>query len=220
MIILASCRFRFVEKWYSVVPAFLLHREVIQTIIHGVTVKKRNEIIVIIVAACLLSILLPLSPCFAYKSGSATPSCHDDIAATKTEAGTSPDCSPVIYDRERSLEILNGSGAKKINGKWYIFISAAEFEGTLDIPSRWKTISLLISAVESMFNEQAECFLVRIPETDKDKEDLLTGNYPQRLIAASAKPVELPAEEKSSKKWPEYHHPLLYTITVYQLQKD
>jgi hypothetical protein len=178
-------------------------------------VKKVIKFVYFTVVLCVAATFVPFSSTFAYKGGSGIPSCHDDIAVNKTEAGTSPGCTPPILDQETSLDVLKNFGVKKIKGKWYMFISAEEFAGKLDLASRWKSISLLISAVQSLFAEKAECYIVRIPETEDDKEALLAGNYPQKLIAASAKPVDLPDEEKSSKKWPEYHFPLLYTITVY-----
>lgn len=164
---------------------------------------------------CLLTGVFSITSCFAYKGGSGIPSCHDDIAVKRTEPGVSPNCTPPVLDREKSREILENFVVKKIKGKWYIFLSAEDFGGKFDIASRWKAISFLIQAVESISAEQAECFIVRVPETAEEKAALLEGKYPQELIAASAKHVELTEEEKSSKKWPEYHHPLFYKITVY-----
>ena len=156
-----------------------------------------------------------IAPGFAYQGGSGIPSCHDDIAVKRTEPGVSPDCTPPILTEEKSLEILKNFVVKKVKGKWYMFLSAEDFDGKLDVASRWKSISFLIQAVESLFSEQAECFIVRVPETSGEKEALLAGNYPQKLVAASAQHVVLSEDEKSSKKWPEYHHPLFYKITVY-----
>lgn len=177
--------------------------------------KKIHKFLLSAGIVCLVTGVFSITSCFAYQGGSGIPSCHDDIAVKRTEPGVSPDCTPPILDRETSLDILKNFVVKKIKGKWYMFISAEEFEGKLDRPSRWKSISFLISAVESMSAEQAECFIVRVPETSEEKEALLEGKYPQELIAASAKHVELTEDEKSSKKWPEYHHPLFYKITVY-----
>ena len=177
--------------------------------------KKVTKFLSFIVILCVSYTFFSASSTYAYKGGSGIPSCHDDIAVNRTEPGTGPECTPPILDKETSVDILENFGVKKIKGKWYMFISAEEFEGKLDSSSRWKSISLLISAVQSMFAEEAECYIVRIPESEEDKEALLAGTYPQKFRAASAQPVKLSDEEKSSKKWPEYHHPLLYTITVY-----
>jgi hypothetical protein len=177
---------------------------------------KKNKITLLFTGLLFLfSSVFVSTSCLSYQGGSGTPSCHDDIAAQRTEPGTSPDCTPPILDEKKSREIIEGFEAKKIKGKWYIFLSAEEFSGKMDSTSKWKTISLLVSAVESMFAKQEECFLVQIPETEEDKDALLAGNYPQRLIAASATHVTLKDEEKEGKKWPEYHHQLFYTITVY-----
>jgi hypothetical protein len=183
--------------------------------LQGDVVDTVYKITLFSVTVCLLiAISFPAST-YAYKGGSGIPSCHDDIAVKKTEPGTSPKCTPPILDEETSLRILKNFEVKKIKGKWYMFISAEEFEGKFDSASRWKSISFLVSAVESMFAEKAECFIVQVPEAEKDKEALLAGDYPQKFIAASAKPVDLKDEEKSNKKWPEYHHPLFYKIVVY-----
>jgi hypothetical protein len=178
-------------------------------------VKKLYPSLLSAAIVCLLTIVFSITSCFAYQGGSGIPSCHDDIAAKRTEPGVSPNCTPPILTEEKSLDILKNFVVKKVKGKWYMFLSAEEFEGKLDSASRWKSISFLIQAVESMFAEKAECFIVRVPETAEEKAALLEGTYPQELIAASAKYVELTEEEESSKKWPEYHHPLFYKITVY-----
>lgn len=164
---------------------------------------------------CLLTGVFSITSSFAYQGGSGIPSCHDDIAVKRTEPGVSPNCTPPILTEEKSIEILKNLKTNKIKGKVYMFISAEEFEGKFDSSSRWKSISLLTSAVQSLFTGYTECYIVRIPETNEEKESLLAGNYPQKLIAASAKYVELTKEEESKKKWPEYHHPFFYKITVY-----
>jgi hypothetical protein len=177
---------------------------------------KKGQISLLLTGILYLVVCVFVAPsCFAYQGGTGIPSCHDDIAVQRTEPGSSPDCTPPILTEEKSLEILAKFGAKKIKDKWYIFISDEEFSGKLDSPARWKLISLLVSAVESMFAKQEECFLVGIPETEEEKEALLAGTYPQKRIAASAKHVTLTQEEKDGKKWPEYHHPLFYKITVF-----
>ena len=126
--------------------------------------KKIQFFLLLTAAAYLLPPFIVPTTVLAYQGGSGIPSCHDDIAVRRTEPGVSPDCTPPILDMEKSKEILNGFNAKKIKGKWYIFLSAEEFSGKLDSASRWKTISLLVSAVESMFAKQEECYLARIPE--------------------------------------------------------
>ncbi len=177
--------------------------------------KKGHKFLLSAGIVCLLTGVFSITSCFGYQGGSGIPSCHDDIAVKRTEPGVSPNCTPPILDREKSQDILENFVVKKVKGKWYMFLSVEDFEGKFDIASRWKAISFLIQAVESMFAEKAECFIVRVPETAEEKEALLEGKYPQELIAASAKHVELTEEEESSKKWPEYHHPLFYKITVY-----
>ncbi|OKY75832.1 MAG: hypothetical protein BM485_05710 [Desulfobulbaceae bacterium DB1] len=150
----------------------------------------------------------------AFPSGSSIPSCHDDIAANMTAPGTGSECTPTIMSQEKALEILKNFTARKVNKKWYIFISEEEKAGKLDAASRWQTISLMASAVQSMFNENADCLLVRAPATEDEKKALLQGNYPQALIAAEARYVE-GSKDKNEGEWPEYHHHLLYKITVY-----
>ena len=177
--------------------------------------KKGHKFLLSAGIVCLLTGVFSITSCFGYRGGSGIPSCHDDIAVKRTEPGVSPDCTPPILDRETSLDILKNFVVKKVKGKWYLFLSAEDFEGRLDIASRWKSISLLVSAVESMFAEKSDCYIVRVPETSEEKEALLAGNYPQKLVAVSAQHVVLSEDEKSSKKWPEYHHHLFYKITVY-----
>ena len=156
------------------------------------------------------SILFAAFPCFAFKALS----CQDHIAATYDKPGTSPDCLPVIWTKEYAVEFLNKSGAKKINDKWYIFISEKEFSEEVDYSLRWKTISSLVTAVQSLFDEKAECFIVRIPATDEEKAALLEGKYPEKLIAAHGKFAKS-EDEAGIDDWPEYHHHLKYSLTVY-----
>lgn len=184
--------------------------------LQGVDVKRIQFFLLLPAATCLLVSVVMSTASFAYQGGSGIPSCHDDIAVRRTEPGVSPNCTPPILDMEKSKEILDGFNAKKIKGKWYIFLSAEEFSGKLDSASRWKTISLLVSAVESMFAKHEDCYLARIPATEEEKDGLLAGNYPQNLIAASAKHVKMEEKEgEEERKWPEYHHPLFYKIEVF-----
>ncbi|MEW6520627.1 MAG: hypothetical protein AB1461_14575 [Thermodesulfobacteriota bacterium] len=168
---------------------------------------------------CLAGLLLPamfaVPACLAYGNGSGMPSCHDDIAAQNREPGTSPQCTPLLIVGDNALNFLKEFSVRKINGKWYLFISAEEFAGTMDAAARWKTISLLVSAVTSQFGEEADCFIARVPEKKEEKEALLAGRYPPELIAAAAHHVVLSQEQLNSRMWPEYHHHSLYTLTVY-----
>lgn len=176
--------------------------------------QKRQKKISLPLVVLLVIVLFSWSTAFAYRGGSGVPSCHDDLAVNKTEPGTSPLCTPPIIDEETSLKFLKESTVKRIKKKWYLFLSPENFQA-MDAAARWKTISLLISAVESKFGEKADCFIVRIPETSEEKQALLQGDYPQKLTAAGAQRTPLSAEEEKEKKWPEYHHHLLYKITVY-----
>ncbi|MCB2181660.1 MAG: hypothetical protein KQH63_06535 [Desulfobulbaceae bacterium] len=161
-----------------------------------------------------LSLFLPCSPSWAYRSGSGLPSCHDDIASMRTEPGKSPQCAPLILDKDTALKFLKEFKAKKIAKKWFLFLSEQEF-ANLDTKSRWKTISTFVSAVTSNFGEQGDCFIARIPATDEEKKALLAGAYPEKLIAASGVGVEQSDKDAADRKWLEYHHPLLYVLSVY-----
>ncbi|MFH1216779.1 MAG: hypothetical protein V1706_09795 [Pseudomonadota bacterium] len=154
------------------------------------------------------------APVSAFPSGSGIPSCHDDIAANMTTAGTGPECTPTIMSQDKALEFLKNFTARKINKKWYMFISEEEKSGKLDAATRWQTISLMTSATQSMFNDNTDCFIVRAPATDEEIKALKDGVYPQSLIAAEARYVE-GSKDKNEGEWPEYHHHLLYKITVY-----
>ncbi|MBU4263145.1 MAG: hypothetical protein KKC76_14920 [Proteobacteria bacterium] len=166
-------------------------------------------------ASLLMFALAAVPHCHAYGNGSGIPSCHDDIAAKNTGPGTSPECTPLLIVSDKALNFLQEFSVRKINKKWYLFISAEEFAGKMDAVARWKTISLLVSAVTSQFGEEADCFIARVPGKKEEKEALLAGDYPQGLIAAAAHHVVLSEEEQRGKMWPEYHHHSLYTLTVY-----
>jgi hypothetical protein len=166
-------------------------------------------------ASSLMFAMAAVPNCYAYGNGSGIPSCHDDIAAKNTGPGTSPECTPLLIASDNALNVLKEFSVRKINKKWYLFISAGEFAGKMDAVARWKTISLLVSAVTSQFGEEADCFIARVPEKKEEKEALLAGDYPQELIAAAARHVPLSQQEQSGKRWPEYHHHCLYTLTVY-----
>lgn len=168
----------------------------------------------LILACGLLFHLCVTASVSAFPSGSGIPSCHDDVAANKTAAGTGPECTPTIMSQDKALEFLKNFTVRKINKKWYMFISQEEFNGKLDAANRWQSISLMTSATQSMFNDNADCLIARAPETDKEKKALLAGDYPQELIAAEARYVE-GSKDKKEEQWPEYHHHLLYTITVH-----
>jgi len=168
---------------------------------------------------CLAGLLMPamvaVPICHAYGNGSGIPSCYDDLAAKNTAPGAGPECTPLIIDKDNALNFLKEFSVRKINKKWYLFISPDEFAGEMDAVARWKTLSLLVSAVTSQFGEEADCFIARVPEKKEEKEALLAGDYPGELIAAAARHVPLSQEEQSGKKWPEYHHHCLYALTVY-----
>jgi hypothetical protein len=143
-----------------------------------------------------------------------TPSCHDDIALNMKKPGESPLCTPPIIKPEVAKDFLNKFTVKKIQGKWYLFLSSKDFAGEFDVASRWETISILVSAVESLFLEKAECLIVKIPETEAEKAALLAGIYPPELIAALGR-YAVKEKEIAEKDWPEYHHHLFYKLTVY-----
>ena len=142
------------------------------------------------------------------------PSCHDDIAVKHNAPGTSPMCTPAILSNDVSLDFLKKFGAKKIKQKWYIFLSEKDVKGGFDYASRWQTISLFVSAVQSLFNEKADCFIVQIPQTAQEKEALLAGKYPKELVAASGEHSQ-PEHAVNENDWPEYHHHLVYKLAVY-----
>ncbi|MBU0909682.1 MAG: hypothetical protein KKA54_07970 [Proteobacteria bacterium] len=166
-------------------------------------------------ASSLMVAMVAVPNCHAYGNGSGIPSCHDDIAAKNTGPGTSPECTPLLIASDSALNFLKEFSVRKINKKWYLFISPEEFAGQMDAVARWKTISFLVSAVTSQFGEEADCIIARAPVKKEEKEALLKGDYPQELIAAAAHHVTLSKEELSGKMWPEYHHHSLYTLTVY-----
>ncbi len=158
----------------------------------------------------IFAILLSSSLCLA----ETVPSCHDDIAVKENKPATSPVCTPTILSNEVSLDFLKKFGAKKIKQKWYIFLSEKDIKEGFDYSSRWKTISLFVSAVQSLFDEKADCYIVQTPQTAQEKEALLAGNYPHELIAAAAEHAK--AEQAINENdWPEYHHHLLYKLAVY-----
>lgn len=174
--------------------------------------KHLSKTIICFSTLLMLSTVLP-SLSDAYMKPKA-PSCHDDVANIMKQAGESPFCTPPILTNEAAIDFLKQFNAKKIKGKWYIFLPAKDFNEEFDIPSRWKTISILVSSVESVFREKAECYIAKLPETDAEKEALLAGNYPKELIAASANHVP-DAKEMEEKDWPEYHHRLFYKLHVF-----
>lgn len=141
-------------------------------------------------------------------------SCSDNVAASFDKPMTSPECIPVILASDKATEFLKEMNAKKIKGKWFIFITKKEFAEGVDYKLRWKSIANFVSAVQSLFNEKADCFIARFPETDEEKTALLEGNYPQNLIAAEGRFAKDEAES-NVEKWPEYHHHLKYILTVY-----
>ncbi len=143
-----------------------------------------------------------------------TPSCHDDVATLMKKPGESPLCTPPIIKPEIAKDFLNKFKVKKIKEKWYLFLSPADFQGGYDAASRWEAISILVSAIESLFQEKAECLIVKIPETAAEKAALLAGTYPKKLVAAIGRHAQK-EKEIAEKDWPEYHHHLFYKLTVY-----
>lgn len=159
-------------------------------------------------SALVFSMLIK-SVCFA----ETIPSCHDDVALKNDKPGTSPACTPLILTTAASVDLLKRFSVKKIKRKWYIFLSEKEFTGEFDTATRWQTISLLVAAVQSLYNDRADCYIARIPKNDKEKEALLSGNYPQKLIAAQGEYL-IPEHEVEESDWPEYHHRFLYKLAV------
>ncbi len=175
-----------------------------------------KSLLVLFITALCAMFLSPVSSCMAYRGGSGLPSCHDDIASVRDKAGTGPDCTPPILDQETSAKFLKEFTVRKIQGKWYLFLAQDEFV-TLDVPARWKSISLLVSTVQSLFGDNADCHIARIPVDDEEKKALLKGQYPAELISASAVYVKMSAAEKETTKWPEYHHHVLYRLSVSEM---
>ncbi len=160
----------------------------------------------------LYSAALPASVA-AFPSGSGIASCHDDIIPERTMPGTASACTPLIINQDKALEFMKKFSIRKIKEKWYLFISEEESKGGLTTATRWQTIDLMTSAVQSLFNDKGDCLIVRVPQSSEEKQALLGGSYPQELIAAQAIYVEGSQEKKA--EWPEYHHHRLYTLTVY-----
>ncbi|MFZ5759730.1 MAG: hypothetical protein ACOY32_08900 [Thermodesulfobacteriota bacterium] len=173
---------------------------------------KRFSPLVAAVTLTLFSAALPVSVA-AFPSGSALPSCHDDIIPGKNVPGTAVPCTPLIMNQDSALEFMKKFSIRKINKKWYLFISEEESKGGLTAATRWQTIDLMTSAVQSLFNDNADCLIVRAPQSSEEKQSLLSASYPQKLIAAQAVYVEGSKEKKA--EWAEYHHHQLYTLTVY-----
>ncbi|MBI5559578.1 MAG: hypothetical protein HY885_18300 [Deltaproteobacteria bacterium] len=176
--------------------------------------KKLRTIRAFSLALALTGGLFPAVSCFAFPSGSGIPSCNDDVAAKHKEPGAGPECTPTIMAQDMALEFLKTFTVRKINKKWYMVVSKEEF-GELDPAARWQRISLMTSAVQSNFSEKADCLIVRVPESAEEKEALLKGDYPQKLTAAEARYVDLSETEIKTKQWPEYHHHVLFKMTVY-----
>jgi hypothetical protein len=176
--------------------------------------KKLQKICAFSLALALTGGLFSTGSCFAFPSGSGIPSCQDDVATKNKKPGTGPECTPTIMAQDMALEFLKTFTVRKINKKWYMVVSKEEFE-KLDPAARWQRISLMTSAVQSNFNEKADCLIVRVPESAEEKEALLKGEYPEKSTAATAHFVELSETEIKTKQWPEYHHHVLYKMTVY-----
>ncbi|MDA8163818.1 MAG: hypothetical protein M0017_02115 [Desulfobacteraceae bacterium] len=168
-------------------------------------------------ALLLLTALWPAATCLGFAEyADKVPSCNDQIAKGRTTPGTAPSCTPAILESATALRIMqSGMVVRKIKGKWYLFLSEEQVKKDFDAGKRWQSISLLVSAVQSLFAKGESCYLARVPRTEAEKKALLAGNYPRRLIAASAEAVPPGPKPVKESAWPEYHHHILYKLTVY-----
>lgn len=168
-------------------------------------------------ALFFLAALITASSCLGFADyAGKVPSCNDQVAKSRTAPGTAESCTPAILDPKVAMQFMkSGVVVKKVKGKWYLFMSESELEKDFDAAKRWQAISQLVSAVQSLFNQAENCYLARVPRTEEEKKALLAGTYPEKLIAASGVAVPLGDKPENEYPWPEYHHHLLYKLTVY-----
>ncbi len=115
------------------------------------------------------------------------PSCFD-IVKTKTQPGVIPKCAPIRLPDSMAYEMLYGefgkNKIKKINYNWYVFLTKNEKVNTATL---WKLLVTVVSSVQTLYEENADVFIVVIPETESEAQLLLLGQYPSDKIKAYAK---------------------------------
>ena len=139
-----------------------------------------------------------------------------NLAKNKTGSGASQNCAPMILDNDLSFKLIKDLNGKKINYDWYVFIPKDEIK-TIKHNMRWQLLSSMVSAIQSLYGENADVFLTTIPESENEKLMLMIGEYPMDKILGHAKyivPDDL-FENNKTKKYPEGHHKRLYKLIIY-----
>ncbi|MGE3296125.1 MAG: hypothetical protein AB7I68_02125 [Porticoccaceae bacterium] len=142
------------------------------------------------------------------------PSCYE-IVKTKTKAGASPNCAPLIINNDIAFDVINYFNGKRISYDWYFFV--AEKDSKMTYKAKWDALSLFVSSVQSLYEENSDIYFVIYPESDREKSLINLGQYPAEKIIGYAKYV-LPKNPFSSNKdhvFPENHHKRIYKLIVY-----
>ncbi len=141
------------------------------------------------------------------------PSCIE-IASKKDKPGASANCAPIILSNDKAFEIIKTFNIKKVGYDRYVFMKKEELLKA-DHKSKWELLALMVSAVQSLYEENVDCYIAVLPETDAEKTALILGSYPESKVAAHAKYVWPDLKPHPGRKWPANHHQRLYKLIVY-----
>ncbi len=144
------------------------------------------------------------------------PSCYD-IVKTKDKPGVISQCAPIMLTDSIAYDFLHGEFGeivKKIGYDWYIIIPTGE---SFD-PLLWELLMTLVSSVQTLYSENADCYIVEAPKTKREAQLLLLGGYPKNKIKAYAKyimPEDLFSFERKRATYPPECFHRIYKMFVY-----
>ena len=172
----------------------------------GISMYIRNFVIIalIFISSLLVSSILKAENIH---------SCINE-ASNRNKAGASTNCAPVILSNDTAFEIIKTFNVVKVGYDRYIFMKKEKLS-KIDYKRKWELIALMVSAVQSLYGENADCYLASLPETEADKTALMLDSYPESRIAACAKYVWPDLKSHPERKWPPNHHERLYKLIVY-----
>lgn len=82
--------------------------------------------------------------------------------------------------------------------------------------SKWILLFLVVSAVQSLYSENADVYLAIPPKNETEKGLLLFGNYPQENIIGYAKYITGSLEIPDTRHFPPNCHKRTYTLIIYK----
>ena len=150
-------------------------------------------------------------------TGNNVPDCYL-LVKNEIIPGALPECAPSIISNDSAFKILNDfpvNPVKKIGYDWYVFLPKKEWN-KISYNKKWILLFSVVSAVQSLYSENADVYLAIPPKNETEKGLLLFGNYPQENIIGYAKYITGSLEIPDTRHFPPNCHKRTYTLIIYK----